>query len=84
MVERGRASYHGGLDSLLVGDHHWVPVPYYQNVPIMGRLLAEWHGRPAGVLLLLPLWNPVLTAEQLGAIFMLSGLLGGSGGKNPE
>jgi alkanesulfonate monooxygenase SsuD/methylene tetrahydromethanopterin reductase-like flavin-dependent oxidoreductase (luciferase family) len=68
MVERGRASYAAGLDSLFVGDHHSVPVPYYQNVPIMGRLLAEWHGRTAGVLLLLPLWNPVLAAEQLGTL----------------
>ena len=66
MIERARASYEAGLDSLFVGDHHAVPVPYYQNVPILGRLLAEWHGRTAGVLMLLPLWNPVLAAEQLG------------------
>lgn len=68
MVERARASYEAGLDSLFVGDHHSVPVPYYQNVPILGRLLAEWHERTAGVLLLLPLWNPVLAAEQLGTL----------------
>ena len=35
---------------------------------MLGRLLAEWHGRTAGVLLLLPLWNPVLAAEQLGTL----------------
>ena len=84
MVERARASYEAGLDSLFVGDHHSVPVPYYQNVPILGRLLAEWHGRTAGVLLLLPLWNPVLAAEQLGTLaaihdgpFVLQCALGG-------
>lgn len=84
MVERARASYEADLDSLFVGDHHSVPVPYYQNVPMLGRLLAEWHGRTAGVLLLLPLWNPVLAAEQLGTLaaihdgpFVLQCALGG-------
>ena len=67
MVERARASYEAGLDSLFVGDHHGVPVPYYQNSPMLGRLLAEWHEH-RGVLLLLPLWNPVLAAEQLGTL----------------
>jgi alkanesulfonate monooxygenase SsuD/methylene tetrahydromethanopterin reductase-like flavin-dependent oxidoreductase (luciferase family) len=84
MVERAKASYEAGLDSLFVGDHHSVPVPYYQNIPILGRLLAEWHGRTAGALLLLPLWNPVLAAEQLGTLaaihdgpFVLQCALGG-------
>jgi alkanesulfonate monooxygenase SsuD/methylene tetrahydromethanopterin reductase-like flavin-dependent oxidoreductase (luciferase family) len=68
MIERARASHEAGLDSLFVGDHHSTPAPYYQNVPMLGRLLAEWHGRTAGALLLLPLWNPVLAAEQLGTL----------------
>lgn len=69
MVERTRAAFDAGLDSLFVGDHHSTgPIPYYQNVAIMGRLLAEWHGRTAGILMLLPLWNPVLAAEQLGTL----------------
>ena len=68
----GRTSARGrgdaGLDSLFVGDHHNVPVPYYQNVPMLGRLLAEWDDRPAGALFLLPLWHPVLLAEQIGTL----------------
>jgi alkanesulfonate monooxygenase SsuD/methylene tetrahydromethanopterin reductase-like flavin-dependent oxidoreductase (luciferase family) len=68
MVERARAAAAAGLDSLFVGDHHNVPVPYYQNVPIIGRLLAEWDERPAGALFLLPLWHPVLVAEQIGTL----------------
>jgi alkanesulfonate monooxygenase SsuD/methylene tetrahydromethanopterin reductase-like flavin-dependent oxidoreductase (luciferase family) len=68
MVERARAAYAAGLDSLFVGDHHAVPVPYYQNVAILGRLLADWNGRTAGALFLLPLWNPVLVAEQVGTL----------------
>lgn len=69
MIERAGAAYSSGLDSMFVGDHHnTATFPYYQNVPIMGRLLAEWHERTAGVLMLLPLWNPVLAAEQIGTL----------------
>src|SRR6185312_9829466 len=34
----------------------------------LGRLLAEWGERPAGCLFLLPLWHPVLVAEQIGTL----------------
>jgi len=68
MVERARAARDAGLDSLFVGDHHGVPVPYYQNSAMLGRLLAEWDERPVGALYLLPLWNPVLVAEQIGTL----------------
>ena len=69
VIERGLATRDAGLDSLFVGDHHATgPFPYYQNVPLMGRLLADWDERPAGVLMLLPLWHAVLAAEQLGTL----------------
>ena len=68
MIERAAAARQAGLDSLFVGDHHSTPSPYYQNVPILGRLLAEWGEAPAGCLFLLPLWNPVLVAEQVGTL----------------
>lgn len=68
MIERARAAWEAGLDSLFVGDHHATRIPYYQNVPILGRLLAEWGDRPAGCLFLLPLWHPVLVAEQVGTL----------------
>tara|TARA_B100000029_G_C17543426_1_gene947548 strand:+ start:761 stop:1681 length:921 start_codon:yes stop_codon:yes gene_type:complete len=68
MIARARAAAEAGLDSLFVGDHHVVPTPYYQNTPIMGRLLAEWDKKPAGALYLLPLWNPVLLAEQVSTL----------------
>ncbi len=36
---------------------------------MIGRLMAEWPSdRPIGVLFLLPLWNPVLAAEQVGTL----------------
>jgi alkanesulfonate monooxygenase SsuD/methylene tetrahydromethanopterin reductase-like flavin-dependent oxidoreductase (luciferase family) len=71
IVERAAAARDAGFDSLFVGDHHAVPVPYYQNTPLLGRLLAEWGDAPFGALFLLPLWNPVLVAEQVGTLASL-------------
>src|SRR6266850_1569530 len=68
MIERMAAARRAGLDSLFVGDHHVSPTPYYQNTPMLGRLLAEWGAAPAGCLFLLPLWHPVLVAEQIGTL----------------
>ena len=71
MVERARASREAGLDSLFLGDHHVTGGPYYQNVPMLGRLAAEWGDGPFGALFLLPLWHPVLLAEQVGTLAAL-------------
>ncbi|MGE3960336.1 MAG: LLM class flavin-dependent oxidoreductase [Dehalococcoidia bacterium] len=72
MVERAAAARDAGLDSLFVGDHHNTgPGTYYQNVAILGRMLAEWGDRPAGALFLLPLWHPVLLAEQVATLAAL-------------
>ncbi|MBI3636876.1 MAG: LLM class flavin-dependent oxidoreductase [Candidatus Rokubacteria bacterium] len=68
LIERTAAAQRAGLDSLFLGDHHATPTPYYQNVPMLGRLLAEWGDKPAGCLFLLPLWHPVLVAEQVGTL----------------
>lgn len=72
MVERAAAARQAGLDALFVGDHHGVPAAYYQNSPVLGRLLAEWSDRPAGALYLLPLWHPVVVAEQVGTLSSLT------------
>ncbi len=72
LVERAAAVQEAGLDSLFVGDHHsTAPMTYYQNVPVLARMLAEWGDRPAGALFLLPLWHPVLLAEQIGTLAAL-------------
>tara|TARA_R110002110_G_scaffold181439_2_gene387750 strand:- start:732 stop:1655 length:924 start_codon:yes stop_codon:yes gene_type:complete len=68
MIERVRAANAAGLDSLFVGDHHNTGANYFQNTPMLGRLLAEWQGPTAGALFLLPLWHPVLLAEQVGTL----------------
>jgi alkanesulfonate monooxygenase SsuD/methylene tetrahydromethanopterin reductase-like flavin-dependent oxidoreductase (luciferase family) len=68
MIERAAAARRAGLDSLFIGDQHVSTTPYYQNTPMLGRLLAEWGDAPAGCLFLLPLWHPVLVAEQIGTL----------------
>ena len=72
MLERTRAARDAGLDSLFLGEHHATGGTYYQNVPMLGRLLAEWGDRPAGALFLLPLWHPVTLAEQVGTLASLT------------
>ena len=72
MIERARAAAAAGLDSLFVGDHHVTPTPYYQNTPILARLLAEWHHAPAGALYLLPFRHPVLLAEEIATLATLT------------
>lgn len=68
MIERAAEAYRAGFSSLSIGDHHNMKVPYAQNTPMLGRLLAEWPDRPAGCLFLVPLWHPVMMAEQIGTL----------------
>ena len=72
IIERARAAEAAELDSLSLGDHHNTPAPYWQNTPMLGRLLAEWGPRPVGCLFLLPLWHPVLVAEHIGTLASLT------------
>jgi alkanesulfonate monooxygenase SsuD/methylene tetrahydromethanopterin reductase-like flavin-dependent oxidoreductase (luciferase family) len=88
MVERAAAARDAGLDHLSLGDGHVTATPYYQGVPMLGRMLAEWDAsRPAGCYFLLPLWNPVLVAEQVATLAtMLEApfILQASVGSGPE
>jgi alkanesulfonate monooxygenase SsuD/methylene tetrahydromethanopterin reductase-like flavin-dependent oxidoreductase (luciferase family) len=88
VLSQARAAERAGLDTLTLGDHHSTgPAGYVQNVPMLGRLLAEWTARPIGCLFLVPLWHPVLLAEQIGTLAAMSsgpfivqaGLGGGEG-----
>lgn len=72
LVERARAIRAAGLDSLFVGDHHNTAGHYFQNVPTIARMLAECGNMEAGALFLLPLWQPVLLAEQVGTLAALA------------
>jgi alkanesulfonate monooxygenase SsuD/methylene tetrahydromethanopterin reductase-like flavin-dependent oxidoreductase (luciferase family) len=72
MVERVRAARDAGLESLFLGEHHATGGTYYQNAPMLGRLIAEWGQGPIGALFLLPLWHPVTLAEQVGTLASLT------------
>jgi alkanesulfonate monooxygenase SsuD/methylene tetrahydromethanopterin reductase-like flavin-dependent oxidoreductase (luciferase family) len=72
MVERVRAARDAGLQSFFLGEHHATGGTYYQNAPMLGRLLAEWDDRDFGALFLLPLWHPVTLAEQVGTLASLA------------
>jgi alkanesulfonate monooxygenase SsuD/methylene tetrahydromethanopterin reductase-like flavin-dependent oxidoreductase (luciferase family) len=72
LVERARTIREAGLDSIVVGDHHATPGNYFQNVPTIGRLLAEAGNLTAGALFLAPLFHPVLMAEQIGTLAALA------------
>ncbi len=69
LLARVQAAQRAELASLTFGDHHVVAGDsYFQNTPTLGRALAHWTGRPAGCLFLLPLWHPVLVAEQVATL----------------
>jgi alkanesulfonate monooxygenase SsuD/methylene tetrahydromethanopterin reductase-like flavin-dependent oxidoreductase (luciferase family) len=72
LIERAAAIRAAGLDSLFVGDHHATPGHYFQNVPLLARLLAEVGEMTVGALFLAPLHHPVLMAEQVGTLATLA------------
>ena len=75
VIERARVAAAADLDHLSLGDHHATGdfLPYVQNVPTVGRIMADWpSNKPIGLLVLLPLWNPVLAAEQIGTLAAMS------------
>ena len=73
MIERARVAHEAGLSTMSIGDHHRMGVPYAQNTPMLGRLLAEWPDRPAGCLFLVPLWHPLMMAEHIGTLAAMHG-----------
>lgn len=69
LVEVARTAREAGLDMLLIGDHHAMPVTnFFQPTPTLGRLLAETGEMPVGILYLAPFLHPVLLAEQVGSL----------------
>ena len=75
VLARAKVAAEAGLDHLSLGDRHSSGLHdnYVQNVPMVGRIMADWPtDRPIGALFLLPLWNPVLVAEQVGTLAAMS------------
>ena len=68
LIEVARTSREAGLDMLLIGDDHAMPVTnFFQPTPTLGRLL-DAGDMPVGILYLAPFYHPVLMAEQVGTL----------------
>jgi len=71
ILERASVAANAGYESVEAGDHHNVHGGgYLQNVPMTARLAAEFD-HVAGMFLL-PLYHPVLLAEQVATLDALA------------
>ncbi len=74
LIEQTRAAKTSGLASLMVGQHFVSsPLQMFQAMPLLARLAAEAKGMMLGPgLLLLPLLNPVVVAEETATLDWLT------------
>ena len=72
LVQQVETARDHGLHSVWVGDHHVTPQVYYQSVPTIARLSAHAGRMQIGPFLLLPLYPPVLLAEQMATLDVIS------------
>ena len=75
LIAQTRAAKAAGLKSLMVGQHFVSsPLQMFQAMPLLARLAAEAGGMRLGPgLLLLPLLNPVIVAEETATLDWLTG-----------
>jgi alkanesulfonate monooxygenase SsuD/methylene tetrahydromethanopterin reductase-like flavin-dependent oxidoreductase (luciferase family) len=62
-----------GFDSLSFGDHHITREPYVPVLPTMCRMSAHAGDMQLLPLFLLPFYHPILLAEQIAALDVMSG-----------
>ena len=72
LVRQVEAARDLGFHSVWVGDHHVTPQLYYQSVPAIARLTAHAGTMQVGPFLLLPLYPPVLLAEQMATLDVIT------------
>ena len=74
LIEQTRAAKASGLASIMVGQHFVSsPLQMFQAMPLLARLAAEAEGMQLGPgLLLLPLLNPVIVAEETATLDWLT------------
>jgi len=68
LLERVQVAHDVGFHSVWVGDHHVTPHHYLQNVPIIARIAAVSGRMQIGALFMLPLFPPILLAEQVATL----------------
>jgi alkanesulfonate monooxygenase SsuD/methylene tetrahydromethanopterin reductase-like flavin-dependent oxidoreductase (luciferase family) len=72
LVQQVEAARDHGFHSIWVGDHHVTPHLYYQSIPAIARLTAHAGTMQIGPFLLLPLYPPVLLAEQMATLDVIA------------
>jgi alkanesulfonate monooxygenase SsuD/methylene tetrahydromethanopterin reductase-like flavin-dependent oxidoreductase (luciferase family) len=72
LVQQVEAARDHGFHSVWVGDHHVTPHLYYQSVPAIARLTAHAGTMQIGPFLLLPLYPPMLLAEQMATLDVIA------------
>ena len=73
MVEQVELMAELGFDSLSLGDHHLTRDHYLQVLPTMSRLTAHSGAMQLMPLFLLPFYNPIVLAEQVATMDVISG-----------
>ncbi len=73
LVEQVKLMAQLGFASLSLGDHHVTPHHYFQVVPTISHLSAHSGDMRLIPLFLLPFYNPILLAEQLATLDVITG-----------
>ena len=73
LVEQVELMAELGFDSLSLGDHHLTQNHYLQVLPTMSRLTAHSGEMQLLPLFLLPFYNPIVLAEQIATMDVISG-----------
>ena len=73
LTEQVKAMAELGFASLSLGDHHVTRNHYFQVLPTMAHLSAFTKDMRLIPLFLLPFYNPILLAEQLAMLDVISG-----------
>lgn len=73
LTEQVKAMAEFGFASLSLGDHHVTSNNYFQVLPTMSHLSAYTGDMRLIPLFLLPFYNPILLAEQLAMLDVISG-----------
>ena len=73
LIDQVKAMAELGFASLSLGDHHVTRNNYFQALPTMSHLSAYTGDMRLVPLFLLPFYNPILLAEQLAMLDVISG-----------
>lgn len=68
LLERVQMARDVGFHSVWVGDHHVTLHHYLQNLPMIARISAVSGSMQIGALFMLPLFHPILLAEQVATL----------------